>query len=688
MGKLVSEYQTSGIAGRQIQEGVLLANELLDSNWRNGKPGIIFKLDFFKAFDRVSWSFLLDILSKFGFGEKWKNWLKACWMSGHCSVLVNGVAHGNFTTSRGLRQGDPVSPMLFVLAMEVLSQCILKAQALDLIKGLNVKDGGIRVPILQYADDTLILIEGVLEDALNLKEIMGWFSAMSGLEVNYNKSVLYQINDVTDWELIVQGWECKIGVLPDLYLGMPLGSKFKSKVVWDPLLSRLREQLATWKRRFLSKGGRLILIQSTLLGLPTYLLSLLVIPNSVAEEIERLIRNFLWGNTDLKKKFSLVAWEEVCLPKQWGGLGLRKILELNCALLCKWLWLFSREPNKLWVRVISEKFSLEKGGWFTKLRREPYGCSMWRGIMRYKNVFEKLVRFSVGKGDRVRFWEDCWCLDVPLAVKYEGLYELSRYKGAFIKDCAPIVELTVDWNLGLRRRLPDHLVEKLAELLELLGCYSIVGFDHDQMLWEDGSKPLMVKTMVKCLTLDRLQEKQLGIFNFPDRRVWLNELPTKVSFFVWSLLRLAVLTQDKLQRRGFALANRCVFCKENEESALHLFFQCRKTKKIWSYFYASFGLVFDSSLSIFQYINKECTMPLSVEGAKYWSWLFHGIVWVIWLERNLRIFEGLKSKKSSLIDKVKRLLWEWGLNVKETRLIRLDFLLYNWHSVVLDSRGL
>ncbi|KAL5715982.1 hypothetical protein ACHQM5_017730 [Ranunculus cassubicifolius] len=233
MPELVSEFQSAGIEGRQVQEGVLVANELLDSQIRSKKPGTIFKLDFLKAFDHVSWNFCLDVLGRYGFKSKWIGWIKACLHSSHSSVLVNGRVNGHFKGSRGLKQGDPLSPMLFVLMVEVLTQLILKAQEEGLIEGWQTKQGGMRVPILQYADDTLIMMEGGKENALNLKAVVQWFSALSGLEINFNKSVMYEVNEVADWEEIMEEWECKKGELPDTYLGLPLGARYKSRAVWD-----------------------------------------------------------------------------------------------------------------------------------------------------------------------------------------------------------------------------------------------------------------------------------------------------------------------------------------------------------------------------------------------------------------------------------------------------------------------
>lgn len=130
---LISDNQCGGVEGHQIHEGILVANELIDSRLKLGEPGLVYKLKFKKAFDTVSWRFMDALFHKFGFGLKWRNWLLTCWKLAKFSILVNGDPCGFFHSSRGLQQGDPLSPLIFSLVAESLGQLMLMAQRCQLV---------------------------------------------------------------------------------------------------------------------------------------------------------------------------------------------------------------------------------------------------------------------------------------------------------------------------------------------------------------------------------------------------------------------------------------------------------------------------------------------------------------------------------------------------------------------------
>ncbi|RVW14147.1 putative ribonuclease H protein [Vitis vinifera] len=540
MGKLVSNSQNAFVEGRQILDVVLVANEAIDSRKRSVGIALVCKLDIEKAYDHVNWRFLLSVLEKMGFGPKWRNWIFFCISTVRMAVLVNGTPTDFFSTFRGLRQGDPLSPYLFVLIMEAFSSLISRAEENGFIRGFKAtgRSGeGVLVSYLLFADHTFLFCEDNRDRLIFWKWVVIYFEVVSSLKINLQKNEIILVGGVEEVYRAAAVFGCKVENLPTNYLGLPLGASHKSCRVWDGVEERFKRKLATWKKQYLSKGGRLTLIKSTLSNLLIYFMSLFVIPRKVRLRLKKIQREFLWGDMEEKRKIHLVRWAVICKDKRHGGLGLRYLKEFNHALLGKWLWRFPTERESFWRRVIVGKFGEVQGGWTTREVRESYGTGLWKDIRKGWEEFFLRTRICIGNGRRTRFWWDIWVGDSKLKDLFPLLFRIAAHNSAVVVDLWGRQEVKV-------QKGEDFLVWKI----ERKGIFKVQSYYRS--LKEDNS-PL-----------------------FPTKEVWGSYAPLRTRFFAWEAVWGKTSTVDMLMRRGWSMVNRCNLCKENEETTNNILIHC------------------------------------------------------------------------------------------------------------------
>lgn len=202
---------------------------------------------------------------------------------------------------------------------------------------------------LQFADDTVLFCNNDKEEMMNIKRILRCFQLMSGLKINFSKSSLSGIK-IPRQEVVTlaQIMGCKVENFPIKYLGLPLGANPNRISTWEPVIERMERRLSIWRGRQNLTGGKLTLINSSLANLPIYFMSLFRMPLAVAKRIEKIQRQFFWGDTVEKKRLHLIKWEMIAKKKEYGGLGIKNLMVQNLALLAKWWWRFNQEGESLW----------------------------------------------------------------------------------------------------------------------------------------------------------------------------------------------------------------------------------------------------------------------------------------------------------------------------------------------------
>ncbi|GJQ89776.1 RNA-directed DNA polymerase, eukaryota, reverse transcriptase zinc-binding domain protein [Tanacetum coccineum] len=243
----------------------------------------------------------------FQFGEKWRSWIRECLRSARTSILVNGSPTSEFSIKRGLRQGDPLSPFLFILIMEGLHIVIKDATRSNLIKGVTVGNPGMSLSHFFYADDVVLVTEWNQVDMDNIIRLLNVFYLASGLCININKSNVYGIRvSNNDIEGMARITGCSTGSFPFTYLGLPIGSSMKWLTHWKSLVDKFEARLSRWKTKLLSIGGRSTLRQAILGSVGIYYMSIFKVPETILSSLERLRSKFFWGAEQHSNKLIMI----------------------------------------------------------------------------------------------------------------------------------------------------------------------------------------------------------------------------------------------------------------------------------------------------------------------------------------------------------------------------------------------
>jgi hypothetical protein len=494
MGKLISNCQSAFLPQRQILDGVLVLNEIIDLAKRRKDECLFFKVDFERAYDTVSWRFLERMMVKMSFSDGWIKWMRSCIFESSMSVLVNGSPSDDFKVGRGLRQGDPLSPFLFLIAAERLAGLMSRAVALEKFKGYHVSSD-IQFQMLQFADDTILMGKGTWDNLWTIKTILRSFELVSGLKINFVKSKLYGIN--IDPSFLSAGsafLSCRSDTIPFKFLGIPVGANPRRRATWKPIVESMEKRLTTWSSRHLSFGGRITLINSVLTSLPLYFFSFYKAPRCVIQQLVRIQRNFLWGSGIENKKICWIKWDQICLPRDKGGLGVKNLELFNLALLSKWKWRMLSDVEAMWMSLIRFRYGHPPSRLLGDvLHSNSIKESIWwkdivdsgRGFV--DDWFRSNAACIVGNGKNIGFWKFKWYGNHTFKDLYPDLFAKEVVKDVMIADRLSLegVNNTRMWQWIAPLSVLE--LQQLNNLIVLLAGFSLHPNRPDSWRWIPGS---------------------------------------------------------------------------------------------------------------------------------------------------------------------------------------------------------
>lgn len=487
-----------------------------------------------------------------------------------------------------MRQGDPLSPLLFCTVEDVLSRGIAKQVQEGKVELINGSRQQYIPSHTLYADDVMVFCKGKITCINELKQLFTDYANCSGQLINPSKSLIFS-NSIFEPRMqnIVNQLGFNIGSLPFTYLGVPI-FKGRPKAAYPrPIADKAILKLASWKASLLSMAGRVQLVKSVIYSMLTHSLTVYDWPVSLLKELEKCIRNFIWSGDTEKRKLVTVAWNKICKPTDEGGLGLRSLTVLNEAANLKLCW-DMLNSNEDWAIVLRSRVCPRR----TPIRSHVFS-SIWSSIkLEFNLIFEK-SRWCIGDGQLIIFWNDNWggqSLATTLNLNSYLVAHLEAKVSDFIED--------FQW------KIPIFLQSTFPVTMQLISQVTIPKIHmEDTLCWNHIASGIL---SLKDVFLFKSSHGQKLHWR---KTFWSPDIPPSKSMLVWRILHDRMPTNENLIKRGSTLASVCSTCLKTSETTDHISFHCYVARKLWDWF----ATVLNSSLQFRDFNDVWTTVN------KHWS---------------------------------------------------------------------
>jgi hypothetical protein len=475
-------------------------------------------------------------------------------------------------------------------------------------------------PVVQYADDTLIIMEGDAKQIFFMKALINSFSLSTGLKVNFSKSMMVPINlSEAKLDSLAATFGCSKGSLPFTYLGLPLSIERPKALDFLPLISKCVKRLSGISS-FLNLAGRLQMVNAVFSALPTFFMCTLELPKGVIKQIDKFRKHCLWRGSNINpNKMPKAAWKLVCLPKDEGGLGVIDLDKQNMALLSKNLNKFFNKADPPWVGLVWEKH-YKNGKLPNHIKK---GSFWWRDNLKLLQTFKSFSRPQINSGDSALFWFDSWH-GLPLNLSFPELFSFALNKQISVKKVLDCGDVTSLFQLPLSQTAFVQLMN-VQQVVDNL----VLSDDKDKWTFCWGSDYFAPSKVYRLLIGH-------SILHPVYKWLWKSCCQPKHKVFFWLLLKDRLSTRNILRRRNLHLDSyTCVLCNSLAEETLeHLFLDCPFSAMCWNIINVVIPLQ-SSFPDIFSQIKDQLASPFAMNAIIL-------ISWAIWNLRNELIFSGVQ----------------------------------------------
>ncbi|XP_074266105.1 uncharacterized protein LOC141588570 [Silene latifolia] len=486
-----------------------------------------------------------------------------CICSSWFSIKLNSSIHGFFKGKSGLRQGDPLSPYLFVLSMKVLSR-YLRLICTKPNVSYHPKCSRLKLTHLVFADDLMIFTRGDLPSIQTVLDTLTHFSDLFGLHANKDKTDIYfggVAETVKHHILYTTGFS--EGTFPFRHLGLTLNTTRNTTDMYGLLISKLQNKVQYWATKFLSYAGKAQLINSVVFGLEAFWCANVLLPYNILKKLNKMSKDFFWGIGSDQRKWVCKSWDSICSPWLEGGFDIKELLSWNKALLAKWIWILETQQHWLW-------FSWRKAYHFPDIPFWEVTCKA-----HFAESFRSII-----------------------TVKDEMLVKAGSQGNA--------AKLLHDWTVKGK--------------FYLSAAYNWFRIARPQLTWA--------------------------------RALHSQHISPSHSFITSLVVQRKLATIESLISKGLYILNRCILCKQENESHQHLFFCCSYSIEVWHAVLQWIGMDARSN-----HYEQELLWIAHKNHRRHWQaqWYISCIaatVFYIWQERNSRIFRGVEHSPSHILNQL------------------------------------